>query len=181
MSLGFTAGSDIKEVKQSLCSLGQVLRSPRLLFTTRLLVVSTFRKLWREASGISPRHPCGEADAASPLQPPAPQRGALVGPPLPLPRHPPSPPALVSTYCFTSPTFGNTEGAKNTSVTCTFSSQQVPDRLVKKAFFCTGGTCWYSFWLAHPPVQRGSSGCSVLGRDGAPQQGPPVAWAVLLP
>ena len=53
-------------------------------------------------------------------------------------------PASVSTYCFTSPAFGKTEGAKRGSVICTRSRQRAPDRLVKKAFFCTGGTCWYS-------------------------------------
>lgn len=66
-------------------------------------------------------------------------------------------------------------GAKRGPAICTCSSQQAPDQLVKKAFFCTGGTCWYS------PLS-GTSSCPprircVLGAQGglgfvwAPQQG----------
>lgn len=134
----FTAGSNIKKIKQHLCSLGQ--SSPRMLFMT-LLVVSTYRTCWRAAYSISSEHlPC-ETNITSPPQPSVTwlhwwvfhhsHRSAC---------HSFLHPAVLNTCSFSPLLWENRDNREGSFLSL---MHPVSPRLAcEKGFCCIGGICW---------------------------------------
>jgi len=74
-------------------------------------------------------------------------------------------PAPLSTYCFTSPAFGKTEGQREGQLSAPTAASEPQTSLGKELFSALEGPAGTVLWLAHPPSRQGQGGCSVLGED----------------